>query len=173
MNTDLTLKLNPAKIDKGLKQMRAPFAMTLFQGAKMPLGLAAGLTLDKIDRDVCEISIPGGWRTQNPFGSMYWAAQGMAAEMATGIHPFILSQAAPFPVQMILGSCQGTFVKMCKGRARFVFNQGALVAEKLEETIASGERLECPTEVIGYDPSGDEVSRWIFTWSLKAKRPKA
>lgn len=162
--------LDPRKIDQGLSMLRRPLVIAGFMGAKMPLGLAAGLRVDAIDRGSCKVSLPGGWRTQNPFGSMYWAAQGMAAEMATGLHGYVLTQAAPVPVRMILAGCEGSFSRMCKGRGTFVFSQGDVVMAAIERTLASGESLKVDTEVVGYDPHGEEVSRWSFTWSFRARR---
>lgn len=162
-------QLDPAKIAKGLTMIRSPWKMAAFQGAKMPLGIAAGLRIDAIDETSCTVSLPGGWRTQNPFGSLYWAAQGMAAEMATGLHAYVLREAAPVPVGMILAGCEGSFTKMGKGRCRFVFDQGEKVADVIGQALATGERLTCATDVVGYDPAGDEISRWVFTWSFRAK----
>jgi hypothetical protein len=162
-------QLDPARIERGLSTIRRPLALWGFNLAKMPMGLAAGLRLDHIDATSCTVSLPGGWRTQNPFGSMYWAAQGMAAEMATGVHGYVLTQAAPVPVRMILAGCQGEFTRMCKGRGRFEFKQGDLVRAQLEQTLRTGESVKCETEVIGYDPAGEQVSRWLFTWAFRAK----
>lgn len=168
MNTALIL--DTAKIDKSLALMRTTMGVAGFMAAKMPLGLAAGLRVDSVDRTSCVVSLPGGWRTQNPFGSMYWAAQGMAAEMATGVQGYALTNAAPVPVRMILSGCEGRFSRMCKGRGRFVFDQGARVEEAILATMASGETVTCATDVVGYDPAGQEVSRWVFTWSFRARR---
>lgn len=164
------LVLDPAKIDKGLSMLRTPMGVRAFMLAKMPLGMAAGLRVDAVDRTSCTVSLPGGWRTQNPFGSMYWAAQGMAAEMATGVQGYILANAAPVPVRMILSGCEGSFSRMCKGRGSFVFDQGAAVEAAILQTLSSGETVSCSTDVVGFDPGGVEVSRWTFTWSFRAKK---
>lgn len=168
----LSPRLDEAKIDQGLRRMNWPGALTLFSMAKMPLGVAAGLRLDALDRQRCTASLPGGWRTQNPFGSMYWAAQGMAAELATGVHGVVFTSAAPVPVRVILAGCHGHFVRMCKGRGTFVFEQGDKVREHIERTLATGESLTCDTEVTGYDPGGEVVSRWTFSWAFRAKLPQ-
>lgn len=167
------LSLDPNKIDAELKRMRSPLVMSAFQAAKMPLGFAAGLRVDAIDRATCRVSLPGGWRTQNPFGSMYWAAQGMAAELATGLHPFLFTRAAPVPVRMILAGCEGSFTRMCKGRGTFTFDQGAVLEAAFAETLRSGEQVLCPVHAVGHDAEGVEVSRWTFTWSFRAKLPKS
>jgi hypothetical protein len=165
-------QLDPARIERGLTTIQRPLALWGFNLVKMPLGLAAGLRIDTIDASSCTVSLPGGWRTQNPFGSMYWAAQGMAAEMATGIHGYVLTQAAPSPVRMILAGCKGEFTRMCKGRGTFVFSQGEHVRAHIEQTLQSGASVNCDTEVLGYDPSGAEVSRWTFTWAFRARLGK-
>lgn len=164
------LSLDDARIDKALRQMRNPLALLGFNALKMPLGLAAGLKIDHIDARSCTTSMPGGWRTQNPFGSTYWAAQGMAAELATGVHGYVLTQAAPVPVRMILSGCHGEFTRMCKGRSTYVFEQGDAVRARIEETLETGASLTCDTEVVGYDPGGEQVSRWTFTWAFRARR---
>lgn len=161
--------LDPAKLERGLARLRSPLSIYAFQGWKMPLGLAAGLRVDAVDERSCEVSLPGGWRTQNPFGSMYWAAQGMAAELATGLHGYVLCSAAPTPVRMILARCEGDFTHMCKGRGTFTFNQGDRVLAAIEETLRTTQSVLCPCEVVGHDPNGQEVSRWVFTWSFRAR----
>ncbi len=164
-----TLTLDPARIDKGLARLTSFSTMMAFQGLKMPLGMFAGLHVTAIDRTSCTVAMPGGWRTRNPFGTTYWAAQGMAAEMATGLHGFVLCDAAPRKVAMILAGCEGQFTRKCIGRSIYRFEQGDRVREVIEETLRTGERVTCPTEVVGYDPAGEEISRWTFTWSFKAK----
>ena len=54
----------------------------------------AGLRVERLDAEVCVVRMPGGWRTRNPFRSTYWAAQGMAGEMSTGVMGFLMTQAA-------------------------------------------------------------------------------
>jgi len=93
----------------------------------------------------------------------------MAAEMATGLHGFVLCEAAPVKVRMILAGCQGTFTHMCKGRGTFSFDQGDRVLEAIESTLRSGESVSVPVDVIGHDAQGTEVSRWVFTWSFRAR----
>jgi len=168
----MSATLDSAQIAKGIKTIQRPLALWGFNLAKMPMGVAAGLRLDHIDEESCKVTLPGGWRTQNPFGSMYWAAQGMAAEMATGVYGFVLTQAAPVPVRMILSGCSAEFTRMCKGRGSFVFEDGPKVRAAIEETLRTGEGVECATKVTGYDPSGEQVSSWTFTWAFRARLKK-
>ena len=41
--------------------------------------------MKSLDSDQCEIKITLNWFNKNPFKSMFWAAQGMAAELTTAL----------------------------------------------------------------------------------------
>ena len=113
--------------------------------------------------------MPGGWRTQNPFRSTYWAAQGMAAELSTGLIPTAYAQASPVPMRMILASANARFTKMCKGKSRFEHRDADLLHEAMKETFRTGQSVECELTSVGFDERGDRVSEWIFTWSFRAR----
>ena len=69
-------------------QLLTPWRFKLYLAGKLPLALAAGLRLVRLDAQECVVALPGGWRTRNPFGSTYFAAQAMAAELSTGSYSF-------------------------------------------------------------------------------------
>ena len=162
---------DPKMLQKTLKNMTRPLLFPLAAFAKMPLGFFAGLKVDFIDEDECAVSLPGGWRTQNPFQSTYWAAQGMAAEMATGLHPYAYASGCNIPVRMILAATEARFGRQCKTRAVFRCRGGDPVRTAFAETLKTGQSVSCPIEVIGEDRLGEVVSEWTFTWSLRAKLP--
>jgi len=166
------LSLDSKRIHRQLGRLTTPGALAAFMLARLPLALAAGVRLDQADERNCVASLPGGWRTRNPFGTTYWAAQGMAAELATGVHGMVYCQAAPVPVRMILAGCEGQFTRGCRGRSRYVVDQGDQIRESIERTLATGESLRCPVPVIGYDSEDKQVSEWIFTWAFKARLKK-
>ena len=43
-----------------------------------------GVRTKYIDNSKCIVVVKHRWINQNPFDSMFWAVQGMAAELATG-----------------------------------------------------------------------------------------
>lgn len=157
------------RLQKTIKRMNQPLLFPMATLAKMPLGFFAGLKVDDINEEACSVSLPGGWRTQNPFQSTYWAAQGMAAEMATGLHPYAYASACPVPVRMILAGTEARFGRLCKTRAHFRCVGGPPVRAALLETLETGESVACPIEVVGENALGEVVSEWTFTWSLRAK----
>ena len=137
--------------------------------ATMPLASFAGLRIQSVDARHSVVTMPGGWRTQNPFKSTYWAAQGMAAEMSTGLIPAAYVRAAPVPVRMILAGTHGQFGKMCKGKSTFKHEAGDAVLQAMNETFETGKSVTCELTSIGYDAQGDVVSEWSFTWSFRAR----
>ena len=67
--------LDEARLDKLSRRLRNPWLLRGFLLAKLPLGLFAGLRVDELDAQSCTTSLPYGWRTTNPFRSIYFAAQ--------------------------------------------------------------------------------------------------
>jgi hypothetical protein len=43
------------------------------------------------------------------------------------------------------------------------------VLAAIEETLRTTASVACPCEVVGHDAAGQEVSRWVFTWSFRAR----
>ena len=154
-------------LNKAMKYMQRPWLLRLAMFKILPLGGFAGLRVDSIDKDSSVVSLPGGWGTRNPFGSTYWAAQGMAAEAASGLLPFMYCRAAPKRVNMILASCEASFTRQCRGRASFKCDGGESTRRAILTTLETGERQVCEHKVLGYDPNGELISEWTFKWSLK------
>ena len=68
--------------------------------------------------------LPGGWRTQNPFGSTYFAAQAMAAEMSTGAPgPGRCGKTRPASVSMLIVGLRASYAKTAH-RARHLHVRG-------------------------------------------------
>ena len=70
------MPIDDSKLAAEYRGLRGPVKFRLFSLVSMPTARFAGLRLDRIDDEACVTSIPGGWRSQNPFKTMYWAVQG-------------------------------------------------------------------------------------------------
>ena len=139
----------------------------MFSLLSMPTARFAGLRMDRIDDEICATSIPGGWRSQNPFKTMYWAVQGMGAELATGAAPFAISRAMPEKLRMFVVGTEATFTKRAKGRITFTCDEVSSARNAIEKSMDSGESVECDIQSTGRDSSGDIVSEWIFKWNFR------
>ena len=149
-----------------IKKIKSPIRFLLWTFRKFPASRFSGLRMDKLDAESCVVSIPGGWRSQNPFSSMYWAVQGMGAELATGAAPFAMSRAIPEKLRMFVIGTEATFTKRAKGRISFTCKDVIAAREAIELSASSREPVECDMKSIGTDSSGDVVSEWIFKWNF-------
>ena len=61
------------------------FQLHLFLFLKIPISWIAGVRLKEMNDEICITKVKFGWLNQNPFNSMFWAVQGMAAEFSTGV----------------------------------------------------------------------------------------
>ena len=50
---------------------------------KLPAAWLTGVRLSLINDSRCEVKVKFKWINQNPYRSMFWAVQGMAAELST------------------------------------------------------------------------------------------
>ena len=156
-------------LEQTFSALRGTIKPSLGIFATMPLASFAGLKIQSVVAHHSVVTMPGGWRTQNPFKSTYWAAQGMAAEMATGLIPAAYVRASPVPVRMILAGTHARFIKMCKGKSTFKHDAGDAVRQAMNETFETGNSVTCELTSLGYDSEGDVVSEWSFTWSFRAR----
>jgi hypothetical protein len=52
---------------------------------KLPAAWLTGVRVSMINGSKCEVKVRFKWINQNPYRSMFWAVQGMAAELTTGM----------------------------------------------------------------------------------------
>ena len=101
---------------------------------------------------------------------MFWAVQGMAAELSTGALIMMKIQATQKNISMLVIKNNASFSKKAKGLITFSCDQGNLVDEALEKALATGEGQTLILTAKGIDLVGDEVASFDFEWSLKLKQ---
>ena len=151
------MKITPKKIN----------AFMLF---KLPLGYLSGMRVKELDNQKCVVTIKHRWMNQNPFQSMFWAAQGMAAEMATGVLVMRGIENIGAKVSMLVTNQRGNFTKKATGKIRFECHHGGLVADALEESAKTGEGRVITMKAEGFNTEGISVCNFHFEWSLKVKK---
>ena len=150
------MKITPSKINK-------------FMFFKLPLAWIGGVRVKSISDTSCVVKIKHRWINQNPFKSMFWAAQGMAAEMSTGVLVMRKIADSEKKVSMLVTNQKGNFTKKATGKIRFECNDGALVKEAIEKSTSTGEGHVIVMKSVGYNSEGVSVSNFEFEWSLKVK----
>ncbi|HET6762681.1 MAG TPA: DUF4442 domain-containing protein [Longimicrobiaceae bacterium] len=165
--------VNAAAVERLAARLRNPLQLRGFFLTKLPLAYMAGLRVTALDAHRCSVTVPYGWRTTNPFKSTYFAAQAMAAELATGSLVMLAVQTAPAPVAMLIVGMSATFQKKASDTLTFTCTAGDAAFAAVRETLRTGEGVPVEMEVVGTLPDGAVAATFTFTWSVKkrASRP--
>ena len=158
--------IDDERLASEIKKIKSPLRFLLWTFIKFPASRFSGLQLDKLDDDSCVVSIPGGWRSQNPFNSMYWAVQGMGAELSTAGFPLALVKSRGGRTRTLVAGQESKFTKKAKGRIKFTCEDGHLARSAIEESIETGKPVNVELTSVGTDSSGDVVSEWVFKWNF-------
>lgn len=151
------------------RRLLRPWNFRLYLWARLPLAACAGLSLRRLDDTGCTVALPGGWRTQNPFRSMYFAAQSMAAEMSTGAPAMMLAEGASASVSMLVREVRGVFTRRIQGEAEFTFEDLAGMQATVDRAVATGESESFVARSVGRNRDGGAASEFEITWSFKRR----
>lgn len=146
-----------------------PRKINAFLFFKLPAAYFCGVRVSSISTTTCVTSVKHRWINQNPFKSMFWAVQGMAAELSTGALLIAAVKERNRDVSMLVAKNQATFSKKARGRITFTCNDGTLIKEAIEKAIATGEGQTCTMISVGKDSKGDIVSTFEFEWAVKLR----
>lgn len=151
------------------KEIIKPFRLKLFFLQQMPLGLLANLRVDKIDDFGAIVSLPFNSINKNPFKSLYFGAQAMAAELSTGVLAMDAVDSSQKNISMLVYEMQANFTKKAVSRVKFECKQGADIRAAVDKCIKTNEGVVVKVKTIGTDLSGDIVSEFFYTWTFKLK----
>jgi len=146
-----------------------PSKLNTFLLVKLPSAYFCGVRVKQISTEQCTVSVKHRWINQNPFNSMYFAVQAMAAELTTGALVMYHIKNSGKKISMLVANNKGNFSKKAKGRITFTCNDGHLIAEAIAKTVATGEGQTFWMKSIGINEQGDQVSEMDFEWSVRAK----
>jgi hypothetical protein len=162
-------------VNAGAERLRRrvldPWGFRAYLLGKLPLAAFAGLRLRRLDDEACTVALPGGWRTRNPFGSTYFAAQAMAAEMSTGAPALVLTRAAPASIALILTGISATFAKRVQGPSFFTFEDVRGLRAVIEGVAATGGSATYTGRSTGRTSDGVVAAEFEVTWSFKRREP--
>ncbi|MEN9489245.1 MAG: hypothetical protein RL494_1510 [Bacteroidota bacterium] len=136
---------------------------------KLPSAFLCGVRAKSINESQCVVSVKHRWINQNPFNSMYFAVQAMAAELSTGAMVMLHIQKSNRKISMLVANNKGNFTKKATGRITFTCHDGHLIEEAVKKTIATGEGQTFWMKSIGINEKGEQVSEMDFEWSIRVK----
>lgn len=141
-----------------------------FMFFKLPSAWWSGVRLTYIDESKAIASVKHRWVNQNPFKSMFWAIQGMAAELATGAMVSDQIRESGKKISMLVQNNTANFSKKATGRITFTCEDGHLIKEALAKTIETGEGQTIWMKSVGVNSDGVVVSTFKFEWTVRLKQ---
>ena len=135
---------------------------------KLPAAWLTGVRLSMINGSKCEVKVRFKWINQNPYKSMFWAVQGMAAELTTGMLLTNSIKDSNANISMLLVSNKSSFHKKAVGRLTFICEEGENAKELINSTVKNV-TSKAWFKAKGYDETGDLVSEFDFEWSCKKR----
>lgn len=152
----ITMKFSPSNLNK-------------FLFFKLPSAYFCGVRARLIEDNKCVVTVKHRWINQNPFNSMYFAVQAMAAELSTGALVMNHVQNSGKKISMLVANNKSNFSKKATGRITFVCTDGNLAAKTIQDAIETGEGKTFWMKSIGTNENGEQVSEMDFEWSVRTK----
>ncbi len=147
----------------------SPSKLNTFLMFKLPAAYICGIRAKLIDDKKCIVKVKHRWINQNPFKSMFWAVQGMAAELTTGALLTTKIRASGKNISMLVANNNANFTKKATGIITFVCKEGHLIDEAIHNAITTGEGQTIWMNSKGTNQEGLQVSSFNFEWTIKLK----
>ena len=160
--------MNPS-FAKFRKIILNPILFKFFILQRLSAAFWAGLNIHHFDAQTCVVRVKKSWFNQNPFRSMYFAVEAMAAEMSCGMLAFSQVYERKPAISMLIEKMEASFVKKATGTILFTCEDGEAIQETIEKAITSGESTKIVCKSIGTNQEGIIVAEFLFHWTFKVK----
>ena len=134
---------------------------------KLPMVLIAGIRVKKLTNRQATVSAPYNYINKNPFRSMYFAVQAMAAELSTG--SLVILNVEGHNMSMLVTKLEAKYLKKATTKINFTCLDGDHIKICVQEAIKTSKGQTCVLTSRGYDANGICVSEFNITWSLKTR----
>jgi hypothetical protein len=152
--------------------MKSPIQYNIYNFFKLPSVWWCGIRVKYVNEESCLVSVKHRWINQNPFKSMFWAVQGMAAELSTGLLLMNEISRGKKSFSMLVLNNKANFSKKATGRISFSCDQGRQIIDSINLAISSKKPQTIWLNSSGIDSQGDTVSKFSFEWTLKLRKSK-
>ena len=150
-------------------KINSPILFKFFLATKLPAAFFAGLRIKEFDENKCVVQIRYSWFSMNPFKSIYFAVEAMAAEMCSGMLAFGQVYQRMPKVSMLVVKMEVSFVKKATGIILFTCEDGKAIQNTINEAISTKEGKILVSKSIGRNQQNEVVAEFNITWSFKAK----
>ena len=155
---------------------KANWFLKLFAWRYIPLIGFCSPKIIRMDEKTVEVTMPHGWRTKNHLGSIYFGALAIGADLAGAFLVFSKARERGINANFAFKDVKGEFLKRPEAEVWFRSNDGALIDAMMDESIATGQRINKTVSITVTCPSlhGDEpMAHFELTLSVKATAKKA
>jgi hypothetical protein len=159
----------PSTASQFMQVVRSPLRLKLFFLKNLPMGFIAGLRVPHADADETEVTISMGYLTKNPFRSIYFACQAMAAELSTGILAINAIEKSSQKFSVIVVGIEAEFTKKAVGKITYKCTDGPEFKATIDKCLESNEPHTYTATSIGNDEMDEKVAEFKITWSFKPK----
>ena len=133
------------------------------------MGLVSGIKLIQLDEEKSVSEVPFRWCNKNPFNSMYFAVQSMAAELSTAAPVMLALKGADASIALIIVDLKVGFVKKAQSRITFTCLDYGKINDAVTQLKQAGDTAAVEVKTVGRDTDGNEVATFYFTWSFKRR----
>lgn len=165
----MTEKLNTFKQNQSPLMKISSGKLNSFLMFKLPSAWLCGVRVKTINENECVTGVRHRWINQNPFNSLYFAVQAMAAELSTGALVMGQIQQSGKRISMLVAQNNARFTKKATGRITFTCTDGHLISDAITKTLETGEGQTFWMRSTGVNEKGEEVSQFEFEWTIRAK----
>lgn len=150
-------------------QWQETLKIRLWAFAKIPLIGYVRPRVERVDADEVDIVIPLGRRTKNHWGTMYFGALAIGADLAAGMHAMHavgVAKEQGHRIGFVFKDVEAEFTRRPDGDVHFRSRDGKAVAKAVAKAAKTGERVNIPVPV-ECTANGHDVARFTLTLSLK------
>lgn len=122
-----------------------------------------------VDETTVKIRIRIRRRTKNHLNSMYFGALAVGADVAGGVHAFYFAEEQGRKVSFAFKGMSAEFHKRAESDVIFVSNDGQTVKGAIEQSIATGDRVNDEVKVNAYNAENELVASFVMGVSVKVK----
>lgn len=133
------------------------------------MGLMSGVKLIHLDEKKAVSEVPFRWCNKNPFDSMYFAVQSMAAELSTAAPVMLALKGSDANVALIIVEMKVDFVKKVQSKITFTCMEYGKIYNAITQLKQADDTAAVTAKTIGRDVDRNEVAAFYFTWSFERR----
>ena len=135
---------------------------------QIPIAWMAGVRFESLGERLAQTYVRYEPINQNPFGSMFWAVQAMAAEFAGGMLLLRHIAETGYGVSTLVVKQESRFFKKALGKIVFSCSDVEPIADALRNAL-KGPSASVVLNSVATNEAGETVADFAFTWSLKLR----